>query len=145
MAALDALHDAAALEEEVEGEEAADGQHDEVAAGHGLADGEVPGGEAQLGAGIWAAAAAAAAEGPPDAVVRLEQRRRELRCERDATTRQLRNEERKRARLMETARRLSDEDLISIVASRAAAKAKAEAQGKANCKPKANAKAQVEA
>ena len=45
--------------------------------------------------------------------------------------RELRNEERKRRRLVEKARSLSTEDLVTILGARAAAKAKAKAKAKA--------------
>ncbi|MDE0839248.1 MAG: hypothetical protein OSB41_09370 [Kiritimatiellae bacterium] len=91
-----------------------------------------------LGAGVWAFAAgigdAAAGE-----VTALQQRRKELRHERDVVNRDLRNAERKRQRLLERARGISDDDLLALVAARAVAKsnAKAKAKGKAKAKAKA--------
>ena len=60
----------------------------------------------------------------------LERRRKELRQERNNLGREIRNAEKKRARLVEKARHLSDGDLLSVLATRAAAKAKAKAKGK---------------
>jgi hypothetical protein len=92
------------------------------------------------GAGVWAAAAgigdAAAGE-----VAALQQRRKELRQARDAVNKDLRNAERKRQRLLERARGLSDDDLLTLVAARAVAKGNAKANAKGKAKAKAKAKA----
>ena len=65
----------------------------------------------------------------------------QLQAERKRVQGQIKVEERKRRRLMEKARNLSNEDLISILGARAAAKAKAQAKAKAKGKAKAKAKA----
>ena len=69
--------------------------------------------------------------------------RRDLRKQRDEVNRVTRNEERKRARILERARTLSNDDLLEILTSRAVAKAKAKpkAKGAAKCKATAKAKA----
>ncbi len=56
----------------------------------------------------------------------------------DEVSKQIRNEERKRTRLIERARNLSSQDLIDIIGSRAVAKAKA--KPKPAPKPKAKPK-----
>ena len=75
------------------------------------------------GANVWSAAAMI---GDPSstALKDLADQRAQLRKKRDEVNRQIRNEERKRARLIERARHLSNTDLLSILGSRAAAKAK---------------------
>ena len=90
------------------------------------------------GAGVWAAAAGIG-DAAADEVAALQLRRKELRQERDAVSKDLRNAERKRQRLLERARGLSDDDLLALVAARAVAKghAKAKANGKARAKAKA--------
>ena len=72
----------------------------------------------------------AAGEDLADALVR----RRALKHERDTLNQQIRNQERKRLRILEKARSLSDADLASILAARAAAKAKAREKAKAKAK-----------
>ena len=71
----------------------------------------------------------------------LAEQRRDLRKQRDELNRQIRNEERKRARLLERARNLSNDDLLSILGSRATAKANAKPKAKGAAKGKAKAKA----
>ena len=91
-------------------------------------------------AAMWAAAAAA---GDPSsaAFVELLERRKALKRERDQLTRDLRNADKRRVRLVEKARGLSDDDLVHILAARASAKAKAGARAK----PKPRAKARCAA
>ena len=81
-----------------------------------------------------------------DALSSLMDRRRALKAERQAVTRAMRNEEKKRQRRLERARGLSHEDLLVLVGAKAAAKAKAKAkaEAKAKAKPKAEAKAKAE-
>ena len=90
--------------------------------------------------GVWAVAALM---GDPSstALKDLAGQRRDLRKQRDELNRQIRNEERKRARLLERARNLSNDDLLSILGSRAAAKANAKPKAKGAAKGKAKAKA----
>jgi hypothetical protein len=72
----------------------------------------------------------------------LDERKRELKRERDRVTKDLRNSQKRRDRLFERARGLSDEDLTDILAQRAHAKAKAKGRGK-KAKAKAAAKAKA--
>ena len=84
--------------------------------------------------GVWAAAASI---GDPSAnrLNELAQRKKRLAAEKDQVARDLRDAERKRIRLVERARGLTDNELMAIIATRATAKAKASAKAKA----KANA------
>ena len=84
-------------------------------------------------AGVWAAAAVI---GDPSAelVNDLEQRKKRLMAEKQQVARDLRNADRKRVRLLEKARGLKDSDLLDIIGSRAADKAKASAKAKAKAK-----------
>jgi|NorSeaMetagenome_1021524.scaffolds.fasta_scaffold01447_16 hypothetical protein len=93
-------------------------------------------------AGLWAAAAAI---GDPaaDSLADLNTRRKDLVVERRRVATAIKNQEKKRQRIVERARGLSDDTLIAIVASRACAKVKAAAKAKA--KPKAKACAKVAA
>ena len=85
-----------------------------------------------MGGGVWAAAAAL---GDPGAHQQeLEARRKQILRERDEVRRALRNEDRKRQRLIEKAKGLSNQDLMDILAARAAAKAKAKPKAKAKAK-----------
>ena len=61
----------------------------------------------------------------------LDQRRRDLKREQQNISKVIKLENRKRHRLLEKARGLSDTDLLSAVATRAAAKAKAKAKARA--------------
>ena len=92
-----------------------------------------------VGAGVWAAAVAM---GDPavDHLSALAERKRTLEAERQRLALDIRNAERKKARLVERARGLSDVGLMQIVASRAVANAKANAKATAKAKAKANAK-----
>ena len=73
----------------------------------------------------------------------LLEQRREMQKARARLAADLRSEDRKKVRLLETAARLSDADLQKVIQQRAEAKAKAAA--KAACKPKAKAKAKAKA
>ena len=64
-------------------------------------------------------------------VCTLDQRRRDLKREQQDITKEIKLENRKRQRLLEKARGLSDTDLLSVVATRAAAKAKAKVTARA--------------
>ena len=66
-----------------------------------------------------------------------------LKRERDALSRQIRAQEKKRLRTVERARGLSDADLLSIMAARAVAKARAEAKPAATGKARAKSKAKA--
>ena len=79
---------------------------------------------------VWAAAAGIVDQSQAS-LQQLEQRKKELVAEREQLNKDIRNADRKRARLLERARGLSDSDLVSIMASRAAAKTKAAAKAKA--------------
>jgi hypothetical protein len=72
----------------------------------------------------------------------LEVRRRALQEERRELNNEIRNEARKRRRRLEKARGLSNQDLLEVAASRAAA---AKAKAKANAKAKARAKSKARA
>jgi peptidoglycan hydrolase CwlO-like protein len=73
----------------------------------------------------------------------LADQRRDLRKQRDEVNRVTRNEERKRARILERARNLSNDDLVAILGSRAVAKASAKPKAKGAAKGKAKAKVKV--
>jgi hypothetical protein len=60
----------------------------------------------------------------------LADQRRDLRKQRDEVNRMTRNEERKRARILERARNFSNDDLVAILGSRAVAKASAKPKAK---------------
>ena len=81
------------------------------------------------GAGVWGAAAMIG-DASSSALKDLAEQRAQLRRQRDDVNRQIRNGEKKRARLIERARNLSNADLLSILGSRAAAKAKAKPAAK---------------
>ena len=66
-----------------------------------------------------------------DRIAQLRAQQATIHEERKRVQRELRNEERKRRRLVEKARSLSTEDLVTILGARAAAKAKAKAKAKA--------------
>ena len=117
------------LEEEAEGDGAADvGGIGGIAAGAGDVGG--------AGGGVWAAAAALG-DAAAGRRAELVQQQKDLKAQRRRLTMDLANENRKRVRLLEKAKGLSDADLMAILASRAAAKAKA----KPKATPKAKAKA----
>ena len=83
-----------------------------------------------------AAAARVILEGIEDAsadtVKGLEERRAELQRERARVQKDLKNENRKRKRLLSKARGLSVDDLLTVVTMKATAKAKAKAKAKAH-------------
>ena len=82
---------------------------------------------------VWAVAAGIV-DHTKVSMQQLEQRKKELMAERAQLHKDIRNADRKRARLVERARGLSDSDLVSIMANRAAAKSKAAAKAKAKAK-----------
>ena len=88
---------------------------------------------------MWAAAAAM---GDPmaDSLTALLSRKRQLQAESQRLQSEVRSAEKRRLRLVEKARGLSNEDLMAIVASLASAEAKAKAKAAANGKAKAKAK-----
>ena len=65
------------------------------------------------------------------AMMDLEKRRKALRNERRVLAKAIKKEEKQKTKLIERARRLSDADLLAILGSRAAAKAKAQAKAAA--------------
>ena len=67
-------------------------------------------------------------------VADLEERRRALVQGRKAVQKDLRNEQRKKRRLLDKAKTLSDGDLLQVIATRAKAKSVAEAKAKAKAK-----------
>ena len=67
-----------------------------------------------------------------DAVAALNARKAELKREQRAVAKEIHNKQRKRARLLEKARGLSDAELLTVVSTRAAVKAKAKAKPRAN-------------
>jgi hypothetical protein len=73
----------------------------------------------------------------------LADQRRDLRNQRDKVNRMTRNEERKRARILERARNFSNDDLVAILGSRAVTKANAKPKAKGAAKDKAKAKSNV--
>ena len=83
--------------------------------------------------GVWAAAAGVV-DSAQASLQQLEQRKKVLRAERDQVNKDIRNADKKRARLLEKARGLSDDDLMNIIACRVAAKSKAAAKAKAKAK-----------
>ena len=92
------------------------------------------------GAALWAAATAVG-DVAGDELASAMTRRAALKRERDALSRQIRAQEKRRVRTMEKARGLSDKDLLSIMTVRAAAKARAEAKPKPRARAKAIANA----
>ena len=84
--------------------------------------------------GVWAAAASIGDQSA-ERLAELDLRKKQIAAEKERIAKDIRNTERKRIRLMERAKGLSDSDLMAIVATRATAKAKASAKAKA----KANA------
>jgi hypothetical protein len=79
-----------------------------------------------------------------DRISALEERRRELAAQRKVVLKDLKNEQRRNRRLFEKAKVLSNDELISIIASRQAAVAKAKAKSKAKERAAAAAKAKAE-
>ena len=78
---------------------------------------------------LWALAAdVKRIDCPEEALNDLEERRKDLQKQRKSIARSIKNEEKKRTRVVERARRLSDNDLLNLMASRAAAKAKVQAK-----------------
>ena len=73
--------------------------------------------------GVWEAAALIGDQAA-ERLTDLEQQRKRLHAEKEALTKDIRNTERKRLRLKDKARGLTDLDLMDIIATRAAAKAK---------------------
>ena len=100
------------------------------------------------GCAVWAAAAPLGADMAASQQALIE-RKRQLQRERAELAKETKAAERKRMKLMEKARGLTDEDLMSIIGqramSRAAAAAKAAAKPKAKPKAKGNAKAKAKA
>ena len=94
------------------------------------------------------AGAAAALGDDPAARARLQQledQQRQLQAAKKRLAKDIANEQRKKARLMEKARGLSDADLAAIIGERAAVAAKAKAKAKAAAKGKAIAKGKAKA
>ena len=94
------------------------------------------------------AGAAAALGDDPAARARLQQledQQRQLQAAKKRLAKDIANEQRKKARLMEKARGLSDADLAAIIGERAAVAAKAKAKAKAAAKGKAMAKGKAKA
>ena len=83
--------------------------------------------------GVWAAAAGVV-DSAQASLQQLEQRKKTLRAELGQVNKDIRSADKKRARLVEKARGLSDDDLMNIIACRAAAKSKAAAKAKAKAK-----------
>ena len=96
------------------------------------------------GGAIWAAAAAIGGDAV-GGLSDLQARRKQLLREREQVAREIRNAERKRARLLERARGLSNEDLLAVMGVRAVAKAKPKAKAVGKAKAKAKAKAAADA
>ena len=90
------------------------------------------------GVSVWAVAALMG-DRCSTALNDLADQRRDLRKQRDKVNHTTRNEERKRARILERARSFSNDDLVAILGSRAVAKANAKpiAKGAAKCTAKA--------
>ena len=83
--------------------------------------------------GVWEAAALIGDQAL-EQLTDLENKKKKLCLEKQALQKDIRNAERKRLRVKEKARGLSDTDLLDILASRATAKAKAHAKAKAKAK-----------
>ena len=83
--------------------------------------------------GVWEAAALIGDQ-TVERLANLEDRKKRLYVEGEALKKDIKNVERKRLRLKEKARGLSDADLLDIIATRAAAKAKAHTKAKAKAK-----------
>ena len=88
-----------------------------------------------------AAAVAAAAVGDPaaDRITHLREQERALKDERKRIASEVRKETKKKARLVEKAKLLTDADLLAVLGSRAVAKAKAKGKPKGKAKAKAKA------
>jgi hypothetical protein len=88
------------------------------------------------GGGDPIAAARAVLEAAGDAhigvVQSLKDQKRALQQQKTALAKAIRNEDRKRHRIIQKAKSLSTDDLLSVVAARAAAKAKAKGKAKAH-------------
>ena len=97
-----------------------------------------------VGGGVWAAAAAMG-DTVGERRLDLQNRMKELAKQRRVLAQESKADERKRSRLMERARGLSNGDLLSILGQRAAAKQRPEpkvkAKAKSHCKAKAKARA----
>ena len=83
--------------------------------------------------GVWAAAASIGDQSA-ERLAELDLRKKQLAAEKEQIAKDIRNTERKRIRLMERAKGISDSDLMAIVAPRATAKAKASVKAKAKAK-----------
>ena len=92
--------------------------------------------------GVWAAAAALG-DAAGDERAAMVRRQRELKDERRRLQMDMNNANRRRGRVIERARGLTDADLLDILAARAAAKAKAKANAKAKAKAAAKGKAKA--
>jgi hypothetical protein len=92
-----------------------------------LASGEHSTGAVEREVGIWEAAASIPAHDNVT-LAELERRRKDLRQERNNISKDIRNAETRRDRMMERASKLSDGDLLAVMAKRARAKAKAKAK-----------------
>ena len=90
---------------------------------------------------LVAAVAAVAAAGDPAAnrLAELEQDQRELQARKKANQKLIKNEQKKRQRPVEKAKKLSTEELQQVLVARAAAEAKAKGKAKAKAKAKAAA------
>ena len=91
------------------------------------------------GVGVWAVAALMG-DRCSNALKDLADQRRDLRKQRDEVNRMSRNEERKRARILERARSLSNDDLLEILTSRAVAQAKAKPKVTRSCEVQGHCK-----
>ena len=69
-----------------------------------------------------------------DQAAALQERKRALLAEKKQLNKDVKNEERKKARRVSKAKSLSNDDLLTILASRVAAKAKPKAKAKAKAK-----------
>ena len=67
--------------------------------------------------------------------------RRQLKVQKDDVARKIKNEKRKRKRMMDKAKGLSDAELVAVLGARTAAKAKPKAKARAKAKAKAVADA----
>jgi len=119
---------------------AAAGAADAAAAAGAVAAGAD--GAAPAGGAVGVLAALGGMDDPrANRIAALKDQRAQLLANRKAVQKELKNEERKRQRLMDKARNLSNEDLASVLGSRAVAAAKAKAKAEAKAKAKAKAKA----
>ncbi len=118
---------------------AAEGHHVEAVAGVEGGEGDAPAVAPFDPIGHAQAILAGVGDMGGNRILLLEAQRRAIAAQKAQVVKELRSETRKRARLVEKAKGLTDADLVEVLAARAKAKAKAEAKPKAKAKAKAAA------